>query len=127
MNDSTYRRRTHTVKIRANDQELVELRARVPDGLSLSAWLRGLATGQPRQPKPGPKRRHSDPRDPALVRQVARLGNNLNQIARWANTYKGGADAVQVLAHLEAISREIDSLSYCPTKSSSTAAAADAD
>ena len=30
----------------------------------------------------------------------ARTGNNLNQIARWANTYKRLAEAVSVVAHL---------------------------
>ena len=44
------------------------------------------------------------------VRQVARIGNNLNQIARWANTHKGGAEAVEVIAHLAAIEREIGEL-----------------
>ena len=41
------------------------------------------------------------------LRQVARIGNNLNQIARWANTYKQAADAAEVIAHLLAIEREI--------------------
>lgn len=35
--------------------------------------------------------------------QVARIGNNLNQIARWANTYKGTAEAMQVIASLAKI------------------------
>ena len=41
------------------------------------------------------------------TRQVARIGNNLNQIARWANTHAHKADAVEVIAHLVAIEREI--------------------
>ncbi len=41
------------------------------------------------------------------TRQVARIGNNLNQIARWANTHADKADAVEVIAHLAAIEREI--------------------
>ena len=35
--------------------------------------------------------------------QVARIGNNLNQIARWANTYKGAAEATQVITGLARI------------------------
>ena len=42
--------------------------------------------------------------------QIARIGNNLNQIARWANTHKGEAEAVQVIAHLAALEREIAAL-----------------
>lgn len=44
------------------------------------------------------------------TRQVARIGNNLNQIARWANTHKAAGEAVQVIAHLVAIEREIREL-----------------
>ena len=32
--------------------------------------------------------------------QVARIGNNLNQLARWANTHASAAEAVSVIAHL---------------------------
>lgn len=35
--------------------------------------------------------------------QIAKIGNNLNQIARWANTYKSTAEAVEVITHLVAI------------------------
>ena len=41
------------------------------------------------------------------TRQVARIGNNLNQIARWANAHAETADAVEIIAHLVAIEREI--------------------
>ena len=44
------------------------------------------------------------------TRQIARIGSNLNQIARWANTWKAGAEAVEVVAHLAAIEREIAEL-----------------
>ena len=42
------------------------------------------------------------------VREIARIGSNLNQIARWANTYKDAAEAVEVVAHLAAIERTLD-------------------
>ena len=32
------------------------------------------------------------------TRQIARIGNNPNQIARWANTYKTATEAVEVIA-----------------------------
>ena len=34
------------------------------------------------------------------TRELARIGSNLNQIARWANTHKENAEAVEVIAHL---------------------------
>ena len=45
------------------------------------------------------------------TRELAQIGNNLNQLARWANTYKQGADAVAVVAQLSAIERALDALS----------------
>lgn len=38
--------------------------------------------------------------DPVLVAQFGKIGSNLNQLARWVNTEKSGADAVQILAEL---------------------------
>lgn len=46
--------------------------------------------------------------DPELIRQVAMIGNNLNQIARWANSYKDNAEALQVILHLKAIRESVD-------------------
>ena len=46
-----------------------------------------------------------------LIRQVARIGNNLNQIARWANTYKSTAEATQVIASLTRIESSLLELS----------------
>ena len=44
------------------------------------------------------------------TRQVSRIGNNLNQIARWANTHKGAAEAVEVVARLVAVERALAAL-----------------
>ena len=37
------------------------------------------------------------------TRQVSRIGNNLNQIARWANIHKGAAEAVEIERALQAL------------------------
>lgn len=42
----------------------------------------------------------------ALIAIVSKFGNLTNQIARWCNTYKSRADAVQVIAALIAIERQ---------------------
>jgi len=86
-------------------------------GLSLSDFVRAAvdthqATGIA---PPGRRRasRSSTPADPALVRQIAWIGNNLNQVARWANRNNGSstaAEVVQVLVHLSAMSRALDVL-----------------
>ena len=41
------------------------------------------------------------------TREIARIGNNLNQLARWANTHKTAAEAVTVLAHLVSFERSL--------------------
>ena len=42
--------------------------------------------------------------------QIACIGNNLNQLARWANTYAERAEAVDVIAHLVAIEQAVAEL-----------------
>ena len=44
------------------------------------------------------------------TRKLARIGANLNQIARWANIFKANAEAVEVVAHLVAIERALAAL-----------------
>ena len=54
-----------------------------------------------------PRRRRRAVADPALLRELGRIGNNLNQLAQWANREKGGVPAVAVLARLVEIDREL--------------------
>lgn len=42
---------------------------------------------------------------------LSNLTNNLNQVARWANTYKDAADALAVVSHLVSIERQARQLS----------------
>lgn len=52
-----------------------------------------------------------DPVDPALLRQLAGIGNNINQIARRVNSGEWGAvDRVAVIAALSAVERELSEL-----------------
>lgn len=43
----------------------------------------------------------------ALIAIISRTGSLTNQIARWCNTYKSRADALQVTAALMAIERQL--------------------
>ena len=45
------------------------------------------------------------------TRQVARIGSNLNQIARWANTHLDDLAPVEVIAHPVAVERALARLS----------------
>lgn len=44
------------------------------------------------------------------ISQIARIGNNINQLAKWANTFKSYAEAAQIISHLIAIERLLRSL-----------------
>ena len=71
-------------------------------GQSLSAFLRELLDGAPVR-----RRRRTAPVDPALLRELARVGNNLNQLSRWCNRDKSGVDALTVIVSLIEIDREL--------------------
>jgi len=45
-----------------------------------------------------------------LAAQIARVGNNLNQIAKWANTYKSAADAARVIVLFSAALKELEKI-----------------
>lgn len=56
---------------------------------------------------------HANKGDPELTRQVARLGNNLNQIARAVNREAGQAghiDVIKLLAMMLAIEQQLSQL-----------------
>lgn len=95
-------KRDKEIKLRVNADELAAIRERC-DRTQLAEWLRELALGQ-RKRRPVPKA------DPDLLRQLAAIGNNLNQVAKWCNDRRKPVDAVEVSAVLVAISREMEGL-----------------
>lgn len=44
---------------------------------------------------------------------LARIGSSINQLARWANTYKRAAEAVEILTALAGIERRIAGFASC--------------
>ena len=89
-------KRTLEVKIRLTETEWNELQQRKTK--SLAGWLRDLGLGAV------PIRQA----DPELIRHLARIGSNLNQIARHANTEK--QLDVQVLQELAKANALLDQL-----------------
>ena len=88
------------VKIRANEAERAEWHAKARSaGLTLSDLVR-RSVGRVR-----PWTAAHAAVERGRTRELARIGANLNQIARWANTYKAEAEAVEVVAQLVAIER----------------------
>ena len=87
-------KRTREISIRVNDYELLELKKR-NRGSTVASWLRDLALGvTPVKPV-----------DPDLVRQLGRIGSNLNQLTRHVNTERQ-VDA-QVLHEIKAIREQM--------------------
>lgn len=94
------------VKIRTTPQQRDEWFAKADArGISFSQFARQSMTGAVVR-----KRRGPCPVDPALLRQLARLGNNLNQLARWANREQRYADRLAILSELVSIERELTAL-----------------
>ena len=88
-------RRDRTLRVRVTRGEIEgwrELAAAA--GMSLSELVRRSA-GRARAWHPDRARIERE-----RTLQIARIGANLNQIARWANTHKSAADAVRVTAAL---------------------------
>lgn len=52
-------------------------------------------------------RLRQSPLEKERVRQLARIGANLNQVARWANTWKGKEQTVEVVLALAGIEKEL--------------------
>ena len=93
------------VKIRASEAERTAWHALAAKaGLPLSHLVR-QAIGRVR-----PWRAGQADVERERVRELARIGNNLNQLARWANTHKRQVEAVEVISHLVAVRRELEAL-----------------
>ena len=67
-------------------------------GMTMSDYIRQTCLGVRLRRTPEKKRR---------LRELARIGANINQLARWANTYKRAAEAVEVLTALADLERRI--------------------
>ncbi len=98
-------RRTAVVTARVSATEFADWRAKAAAaGVPLSALIRrAMARTRTWTARAAEVERER-------TREVGRIGNNLNQIARWANTHKGSAEAVEVIARLVAIERALGAL-----------------
>jgi len=95
-------RRETILRIRVSTAEHERLEALASEaGLTLSGLVRdhiGRVRGRNR--------------DDERVRSTLlnRINANLNMIARWVNTHRGAADVVEVVAHLQAIRRGVETV-----------------
>lgn len=111
-------RKTTTASLRLDPATLAKWRKGASDeGQTLSDWLRAkVDADQQTHISPARSRRERDPRhlaDPALMRQLAALGSNLNQIARAVNECRlvgSPVHLVELLALLRSIEERAGAL-----------------
>ena len=90
------------IKVRASSAERARWQGlAAARGVSLSELIRSRLDGTRLRP-----RREPPPVAPDLLRELARIGNNLNQLARAANRHEP-VTATALLARLIAIEREL--------------------
>lgn len=94
------------IRLRASTEDRDRWQAKAERaGVSMSNLIR-----QSLDEIPVSKRRRIDV-DPAFIRQIAMLGNNLNQIAHWHNAKHGkGIESIVVLSRLVEIDRQMRKL-----------------
>jgi antitoxin component of RelBE/YafQ-DinJ toxin-antitoxin module len=93
------------IKIRTDPEEKRRWQSIAENrGVSLSELVRSLLDGQRLR-----KRRATPSVDPALLRELARIGNNLNQLAHAANR-RQPVPATALLVRLIEIDRELSAI-----------------
>lgn len=99
-------KRTKEIKIRLTEQEYQALLDRKKG--ELAVWIRTTCL---EQDIPEPKKVKTA--DPELLRQLAKIGGNLNQIAKATNTEQARGDIINLLrvtAELATIREQLDEL-----------------
>jgi len=87
------------LKLRVTPEEKTAFEfAAAEAGLSLSDFVRQRLLG-------ARLRRTAEERE--TIRHLARIGANLNQLARWANTHKNHAEALEVILCLEQLRTDL--------------------
>jgi len=106
MKKETHARSTAVViRVHPEERDLLKLNAGI-HGMSVSDYVRQTCLGLRLRRTPEEKRR---------IRELARIGSNLNQLARWANTYKESLEAVEVLVALTNLETQIENFALGAT------------
>lgn len=91
--------RTAWIKLRVTPAEKEAITAKAnAQGQTVTDFIRQRALDY---------RLRQTPLEKERIRQLARIGANLNQIVRWANIHKSRVDALDVLAALVSLEREV--------------------
>ena len=106
MKKETHARSTAVViRVHPEERDLLKLNAGI-HGMSISDYVRQTCLRLRLRRTPEERRR---------LRELARIGSNLNQLARWANTYKESLEAVEVLVALTNLETQIENFALGAT------------
>jgi len=94
--------RTFSLRMRlySEERDLLRLNAGI-QGLSVSDYIRQCCLSFHLRKSPMERER---------LRQLTRIGVNINQLGKWVNTYKRAVEAVEVLTALASLERKIEAL-----------------
>lgn len=98
-------KKTRRVEVRFSEKEYDELSVIADKGDTTVSDVVRLSATRVKTITLGAKRAQQE-----RVREIAKIGNNINQIARWVNTHKSNADTINVLTHLREIDKSIKRL-----------------
>lgn len=104
MKEKTGIKRTKEIKIRLTEEEHQALLERM-DGAELARWMRETCLNE----KPNKKRKYKAA-DPQLLAALGRIGGNLNQIARQANTVESDIEKIRAFAELAALREQLQGI-----------------
>ncbi len=92
-------KRNHFIKVRVTDSELAQIKKKASEAkLTVSDLLRKYTLDFT-------LRKTTENRE--KIRHLARIGSNINQIARWVNKYKLRAQAIEVILWLNRLQNEV--------------------
>ena len=92
------------LKVRVSDAELADIRARALEAdMTVSDFMRFRMMNF---------RLRQTSADRERLRHLARIGSNVNQLARWANTHKAASPALEALLWLNRLTREVSDIAH---------------
>lgn len=94
-------KRQKEIKIRLTEEEHQALLERM-EGAELATWIRSTCL----ETKPNKQRKYKVA-DPQLLAGLGRIGGNLNQIARQANTVDSDIEKIRAFAELASIRTQL--------------------
>ncbi len=93
-------KRTKEIKIRITEEEHQQLLEKM-QGKELARWMRETCLNEKKRKKPKTA-------DPQLLASIGRIGGNLNQLAKQANTLDKDTDKLRVFAQLAVIREQLN-------------------